>query len=100
MQMFHYCKFVLDHCHRKVWKDLATHPFPLAPCCSGLCSQTFYGHMNSCNAAVFNLTGTMLASTDADGMLKLWDTRMVRVFTALPRAEMKREQNCRPCPTF
>jgi len=56
--------------------------------------------MNSCNAAVFNLTGTMLASTDADGMLKLWDTRMVRVFTALPRAEMKREQNCRPCPTF
>eukprot|EP00983_Pelagomonas_calceolata_P096603 1158146-Pelagomonas_calceolata.AAC.6 len=45
--------------------------------CSGLCSQTFYGHMNSCNAGVFNLMGNTLASTDADGVLKLWDTRMV-----------------------
>lgn len=25
--------------------------------------------------------GTTLASTDADGMLKLWDTRMVRLTT-------------------
>jgi hypothetical protein len=44
---------------------------------SGLCTQTFYGHLNSCNAATFNLMGTVLASTDADGMVKLWDTRMV-----------------------
>jgi WD40 repeat protein len=51
----------------------------LSPCLwhSGLCTQTFYGHLNSCNAATFNLMGTVLASTDADGMLKLWDTRMV-----------------------
>ncbi len=45
--------------------------------CSGLCTQTFYGHLNSCNAAAFNLLGTQLASTDADGCVKLWDTRMV-----------------------
>jgi WD40 repeat protein len=34
---------------------------------SALCTATFYGHHNSCNAAVFNLAGTTVASTDADG---------------------------------
>lgn len=38
--------------------------------------QTYYGHQNSCNSVTFNVLGTTLASTDADGMVKLWDTRM------------------------
>lgn len=36
---------------------------------SGLCTQTFYGHHNSCNSVTFNLRGTSLASTDADGVV-------------------------------
>eukprot|EP00198_Chlamydomonas_reinhardtii_P002899 XP_001692235.1 WD-repeat protein of flagellum central pair [Chlamydomonas reinhardtii] len=38
--------------------------------------QTYYGHQNSCNGVSFNILGTQLASTDADGVVKLWDTRM------------------------
>ena len=34
---------------------------------SGLCVQTFYGHMNAVNNVNFNLTGTNIASCDADG---------------------------------
>jgi hypothetical protein len=30
----------------------------------------------TCVGAVFNLMGTTLASTDADGMVNLWDTRV------------------------
>ena len=44
---------------------------------SGLCASTFYGHTNSCNHATFDLAGTMIATTDADGVAKLWDVRMV-----------------------
>ncbi|GBG88827.1 hypothetical protein CBR_g48441 [Chara braunii] len=43
----------------------------------GLCVQTFYGHMNSCNSVAFNLKGDTIASADADGIVKLWDIRMV-----------------------
>ena len=33
--------------------------------------------------------GNMLASTDADGMLKLWDTRMVRVYSFMSVARLE-----------
>lgn len=44
---------------------------------SGLAVQTFYGHRNSCNCAVYSAGGTTIASSDADGVVKLWDVRMV-----------------------
>ena len=44
---------------------------------TGLCAQTFYGHLNSCNSVVFDLKGEFVASCDADGVIKLWDVRMV-----------------------
>eukprot|EP01047_Picozoa_sp_COSAG01_P034592 COSAG01_NODE_2605_length_7391_cov_6.506583_8_plen_109_part_00 len=46
-------------------------------CRTGLCIQTFYGHMNAVNSVAFNLRGDTIASTDADGAVKLWDVRMV-----------------------
>jgi WD40 repeat protein len=45
---------------------------------TGLCIQTFYGHLNSCNHVAFNLRGDTIASTDADGGVRLWDVRMVQ----------------------
>jgi WD40 repeat protein len=49
---------------------------------SGLSTCTFYGHRNSCNSVAFTQAGTSLASADADGVVKLWDVRMVaEVFT-------------------
>lgn len=42
-----------------------------------VCVQTFYGHLNSVNHVAFNLRGDTIASTDADGGLRLWDVRMV-----------------------
>merc|ERR1711934_1170090 len=44
---------------------------------TGLCMQTFYGHMNACNSVAFNNTGDCVMSSDADGVVKLWDVRMV-----------------------
>lgn len=45
---------------------------------SGLCIQTFYGHLNSVNSVAFSLKGDMLASCDSDGIVKVWDVRMVK----------------------
>lgn len=45
---------------------------------SGLCVQTFYGHLNSVNHCVFSLKGDSIASCDADGIVKMWDVRMVK----------------------
>ncbi len=50
-------------------------------------TQTYYGHQNSCNAVCFNITGTTLASTDADGVVKLWDTRMTAEILTLHTGE-------------
>ena len=44
---------------------------------SGLCVQTFYGHLNACSHVVINNRGDTIASSDADGIVKLWDVRMV-----------------------
>jgi WD40 repeat protein len=47
------------------------------PCRSGTCVQTFYGHNNAVNGVAFSLTGDTIASCDADGIVKLWDVRVV-----------------------
>jgi WD40 repeat protein len=44
---------------------------------SGLCTQTFYGHHNAVNHASFSVRGDTLVSSDADGIVKVWDVRMV-----------------------
>jgi WD40 repeat protein len=44
---------------------------------SGLSTSTFYGHRNSCNSVCFTHNGSSLVSADADGVVKLWDVRMV-----------------------
>ena len=44
---------------------------------SGLCAQTLYGHLNSVNHLCFSTDGDVIVSCDADGMVKLWDVRMV-----------------------
>ena len=46
-------------------------PFQPSPPCPS------YSHHNSCNAATFNYQGSCIASGDADGVIKLWDLRMV-----------------------
>jgi WD40 repeat protein len=52
--------------------------------CAGMLGQVLYGHLNSCNHAVFNMQGDTIASTDADGIVKLWDVRMVRPIACSP----------------
>ncbi|XP_015756915.1 PREDICTED: sperm-associated antigen 16 protein-like, partial [Acropora digitifera] len=49
----------------------------------GLCAQTFYGHMHSCNHVVFNHKGDTVASCDAYGVVKMWDVRSVACMTTL-----------------
>jgi len=44
---------------------------------TGLCAQTFYGHVNAINNVNFNTQGTAIASCDAYGMVKIWDVRQV-----------------------
>jgi WD40 repeat protein len=44
---------------------------------TGLTVQTFYGHLNSINDAVFSIGGQYIASADSDGIVKTWDIRMV-----------------------
>lgn len=53
---------------------------------SNLCVQTFNGHNNAVNSLAFNLAvsenlngqGDQLVSGDADGIVKIWDVKMVR----------------------
>jgi|688.fasta_scaffold1507014_2 WD40 repeat protein len=45
---------------------------------SGLCVSTLYGHLNSVNKVRFSLKGDLVASCDSDGVVKVWDTRMVK----------------------
>jgi sperm-associated antigen 16 protein len=47
------------------------------PCPPPPPSQTFYGHTNAVNDVTFSLRGDVLASCDADGVVRLWDIRMV-----------------------
>lgn len=45
---------------------------------SGLTVQTFYGHMNTINDVVFSIGGQYVSSCDSDGIVKVWDIRMVQ----------------------
>ena len=45
---------------------------------TNLCVQTFYGHNNSVNSVAFNIRGDNIVSTDSDGMVRVWDVRMVK----------------------
>ena len=45
---------------------------------SGLTVQTFYGHLNTINDAVFSIGGKYVATCDSDGIVKVWDISMVQ----------------------
>ena len=45
---------------------------------SGLTVQTFYGHLNTINDAVFSIGGQYVSTCDSDGIVKVWDIRMVQ----------------------
>lgn len=45
---------------------------------TGLTIQTFYGHLNSVNDANFSVSGSLICSCDSDGIVKVWDIRMVQ----------------------
>jgi WD40 repeat protein len=45
---------------------------------SNICVQTFYGHNNSVNSVAPNTYGDIIASCDSDGVVKLWDVRMIK----------------------
>ena len=45
---------------------------------TGLTVQTFYGHLNTINDAVFSIGGQYVSTCDSDGIVKLWDIRMVQ----------------------
>ena len=45
---------------------------------TGLTVQTFYGHLNTINEAVFTIGGQYISTCDSDGIVKLWDIRMVQ----------------------
>ena len=45
---------------------------------TNICQQTFYGHNNAVNCAMATPSGDIIASCDADGVVKFWDVRMIR----------------------
>lgn len=45
---------------------------------TGLTVQTFYGHLNSINDCCFSIGGQYVSTCDSDGIVKLWDIRMVQ----------------------
>ena len=44
---------------------------------TGLCVQTLYGHNNSINHIQITSRGDTIVSCDADGVVKVWDIRMI-----------------------
>ena len=68
---------------------------PLAATChmslgrSGLCAQTFYGHKNACNSIAFKPTGEQVVSTDADGTVRIWDTRKVAEIVCIAASQVR-----------
>lgn len=49
---------------------------------TGLTVQTFFGHLNAINDANFSINGQFISTCDSDGIIKVWDIRMVQeVFT-------------------
>ena len=45
---------------------------------TGLTVQTFYGHLNTINDAAFSIGGQYVSTCDSDGIVKVWDIRMVQ----------------------
>ena len=56
---------------------------------SGLCAQTFYGHKNACNSIAFKPTGEQVVSTDADGTVRIWDTRKVAEIVCIAASQVR-----------
>ena len=50
---------------------------------SNICAQTYYGHNNAINCCAVEPTGNVLASCNADGIVKFWDVRTVRELSSL-----------------
>lgn len=50
---------------------------------TGLTVQTFFGHLNCINDCVFSIGGQYIASCDSDGIVKVWDIRMVEEVCSL-----------------
>ena len=50
---------------------------------TGLTVQTFYGHLNAINDTQFSIGGQYIASADADGIVKVWDIRMVQEISTI-----------------
>ena len=50
---------------------------------TGLTVQTFFGHLNSVNDCAFSIGGQYISSCDSDGIVKVWDIRMVQEVTNL-----------------
>lgn len=45
---------------------------------TGLTVQTFFGHLNTINDCAFSIGGQYISSCDSDGIVKIWDIRMVQ----------------------
>lgn len=54
---------------------------------TGLTVQTFYGHLNSVNDAQFSIGGQYISSCDSDGIMKVWDIRMVQEVLSIDTGE-------------
>jgi len=50
--------------------------------------QTFYGHLNSVNHVSYSNKGDVIASCDSDGVVKLWDVKMVRERTQFDSGQL------------
>mmetsp|Transcript_33534 Transcript_33534/g.41375 ORF Transcript_33534/g.41375 Transcript_33534/m.41375 type:complete len:127 (-) Transcript_33534:79-459(-) len=50
---------------------------------TGLTVQTFFGHLNTVNDCAFSIGGQYITSCDSDGIVKVWDIRMVQEVTNL-----------------
>ena len=61
---------------------------------TGLTVQTFYGHLNAVNDANFSISGHLIASCDSDGILKVWDIRMVQELLQLDTGDAIAHQVC------
>ena len=50
---------------------------------AGRTIQTFYGHLNTINDAVFSIGGKYVGTCDSDGIVKVWDVYMVQELMTL-----------------
>ena len=55
---------------------------------TGQTRQTFYGHLNTINDAVFSIGGHYLSTCDADGIVKIWDIRQVQELATIDTGDV------------